>query len=132
MTRSGPPVVTQSSNSKEKEKRKVFHDHGKDSLELAISIGKAQEDKALLKAGKHHQPQAGQPGSERRCTQRKSGTKQKTKLEEVKATIANQRARLKRVKARSRKERPVCAVDQISDPSSNAQDRAPRKRVSFV
>jgi len=126
--------VTQSSNSKEKEKRKVFHDHGKDSLELAISIGKAQEDKALLKAGKHHQPQAGQPRvrSERTHTQRKSGTKQKTKLEEVKATIANQRARLKRVKAKLRKERPVCAVNQISGPSGNAQDRAPRKRVSFV
>ncbi|KAJ8595830.1 hypothetical protein M405DRAFT_806434 [Rhizopogon salebrosus TDB-379] len=126
MTRSGPPVVTPSSNLKEK-KRKVFHEHGKDSLELAVSIGKAQENKALLKAEKHHQPQAGQPRSER--TLRKSGTNKK--LEEVKATIASQRARLKREKAKTRK-RPVCAVHQKSDPSSNAQDHAPRKRVTFT
>ncbi|KAG0701581.1 hypothetical protein DFH29DRAFT_925994 [Suillus ampliporus] len=128
MTRSGPPVVTPPSTLPKEKKRKVFYEHGKDSLELAVSIGKTQEDKALLKAEKHHQPQAGQPRSER--THQKSRTKKK--LEEVKATIASQRARLKREKVKMRKERPERAVHQKSSPSGNAQDRAPRKRVSFA
>ncbi|KAG2040324.1 hypothetical protein BDR03DRAFT_949641 [Suillus americanus] len=127
MTKSGPPVVTPplSTLKENLKKRKVFYEHGKDSLELAVSIGKIQEDKALLKAERHHQPQVGQPRSER--THQKSRTKKK--LEEVKATIANQRARLKREKIKKRKERPVPAVHQKS---SNAQDRVPRKRVSFA
>ncbi|KAG2360482.1 hypothetical protein BDR07DRAFT_142636 [Suillus spraguei] len=128
MTRSGPPIVTPPLSTLKQKKRKVFYEHGKDSLELAVSIGKTQEDKALLKAERHHQPQAGQPRSER--TYQKSRTKKK--LEEVKATIASQRARLKREKAKMRKERPGAAVHQKSSPSSNAQDRAARKRVSFA
>ncbi|KAG1731204.1 uncharacterized protein EDB91DRAFT_1252267 [Suillus paluster] len=128
MTRSGPPVVISPSSTLKEKKRKVFYEHGKDSVELAVSIGKTQEDKALLKAEKHHQPQAGQPRSKR--THQKSRTKKK--LEEVKATIVSQRARLKREKVKMRKERPERAVYQKSSPSSNAQDRAPRKRVSFA
>lgn len=128
MTRSEPPVVTTPLSTLKQKKRKVFHEHGKDSLELAVSIGKTQEDKALLKAERHHQPQAGQPRSERK--HHKSRTNKK--LEEVKATIASQRARLKREKVKMRKARPVPAVHQKSSPSSNAQDRAPRKRVSFA
>ncbi|KAG2126817.1 hypothetical protein DEU56DRAFT_742766 [Suillus clintonianus] len=128
MTRSGPTAVTPPLSTSKQKTRKVFYEHGKDSLELAVSIGKTQEDKALLKAEKHHQPQAGQPRSER--THQKSRTKKK--LEEVKATIVSQRARLKREKVKMRKDRPARAVHQKSSPSSNAQDRAPRKRVSFA
>ncbi|KAG2108023.1 uncharacterized protein F5147DRAFT_837215 [Suillus discolor] len=125
MTKSGPPVVTPPLSTLKEKKRKVFYEHGKDSLDLAVSIGNSQEDKALLKAGRHHQPQAGQPRSGR--IHQKSRTKKK--LEEVKATIAIQRARLKREKVKMRKERPGPADHQKSSP---AQDRAPRKRVSFA
>ncbi|KAG1865412.1 hypothetical protein F4604DRAFT_1683192 [Suillus subluteus] len=135
MTESGPPVVTPPLSTLKQKKRKVFYEHGKDSLELAVSIGKTQEDKALLKAERHHQPQVGWSAPIRAYTSKKQDKKEigkSSKTEEVKATIANQRARLKREKIKKRKERPVPAVHQKSSPSSNAQDRAPRKRVSFA
>ncbi|KAH7890123.1 hypothetical protein F5I97DRAFT_1850328 [Phlebopus sp. FC_14] len=118
--------------SKLKERKsKIFYEHGKDGLDLALSIAKMQEDKALQKMNKYHQQQDGKPRSERRD---RVGDKKK-RLDDTKAMIAKQRAQSKKEKAKSRKESKK-QLGRREDPSSNTsgsvKDSAPRKRVSFV
>ncbi|KAH7924073.1 hypothetical protein BV22DRAFT_1013980 [Leucogyrophana mollusca] len=130
MTRSGQPSkeITGPPILKEK-KRKNFYEHGKDGLELAISIGACQEDKALRKAEKHHQPQPGQPRSDRRD----GNSRPKNKLKETKAIIASQRAQSKREKAKSRKDGASARLDQPLTATPDTVKKLPaRKKVSFA
>ncbi|KIJ12572.1 hypothetical protein PAXINDRAFT_101175 [Paxillus involutus ATCC 200175] len=130
MTKSKQPLdASPSSGSKEK-KARIFYEHGRDALGLALSIAEIQEDKASRKVGKHHQPQAGKSRSKRKET----GDKKK-RLDETKAIIAKQRAQSKKGKARSRKESKN-QLRRPDDSTVNVQgsvtDAAPRKRVSFA
>ncbi|KAF8842639.1 hypothetical protein BDN67DRAFT_965528 [Paxillus ammoniavirescens] len=130
MSKSKQPLDASPSSDLKEKKARIYYEHGKDALGLALSIAEMQEDKASRKAGKHHQPQAGKPRSKRKET----GDKKK-RLDETKAIIAKQRAQSKKGKARSRKQ----SKNQLRHPDNstvNVQgsvtDIAPRKRVSFA
>ncbi|KAH7911106.1 hypothetical protein BJ138DRAFT_1113486 [Hygrophoropsis aurantiaca] len=130
MTRSGQPfkATTGPPILKEK-KRKNFYEHGKDALELAMTVGACQEDKSLRKAEKHHQPQPGQPRSDRKDVK----SRQKNKLKETKAIIASSRARSKREKAKLRKDTPGGQVDRRGTAAPDvAEKSSTRKKVSFA
>ncbi|KIJ63390.1 hypothetical protein HYDPIDRAFT_29638 [Hydnomerulius pinastri MD-312] len=124
------PGALPSSGLKEK-KTKIFYEHGKDGLGLALSIAEMQEDKALRKAEKHHQPQAGKP----RSVRRDRASDKRKRLDETKALIAKQRAQSKKQKVGSHRE----SRDQLQRRDHSkiniqgaAKDPAPRKTVSFA
>ncbi|KAF9228969.1 hypothetical protein BS17DRAFT_772826 [Gyrodon lividus] len=131
MTKPKQPLDASPSSGLKEKKAKIFYEHGKDALGLALSIAEMQEDKRMQKSERHHKPQAGKPRS-----QRKDHTNDKRKqLDETKATIAKQRAQSKKLKAKSRKEsqnRLRHRNDSKVNMQGSATDNAPRKRVSFA
>ncbi|KAF9239087.1 hypothetical protein BU15DRAFT_74777 [Melanogaster broomeanus] len=131
MTKSKQPLHALPSSGIKEKKPKIFYEHGKDALGLALSITSMQEDKVLRKVEKHHQPQAGKPRSERKVR----ATDTTKRLAETKAMITKQRAQSKKEKAKSRKESKVRLRprdDTTVEPQGSVTDTAPRKRVSFA
>ncbi|KAL4065071.1 hypothetical protein J3A83DRAFT_4264145 [Scleroderma citrinum] len=105
-------------------KRKIYYDHGKDGLGLALSIAETEEERVSRRVEKHRQMQAPRSGDHDRT---RTGDK-RNRLEETKAMIAKQRARAKKEKAKSRKDRPKGRNDHVSA----SKPAATRKRVSFA
>ncbi|KAI9570813.1 hypothetical protein HD554DRAFT_2081396 [Boletus coccyginus] len=131
MTESNQTSTVPSSASKKK--TKIFYDHGKDALALALSVANMQEDKALRKAEKHHQPQVGKSLIRRKDRDRVSDKRKR--LEETKVMIAERRAEAKKEKAKSRKESKGRLRQRDGAKTStvdNTPGPGPRKRVSFA
>ncbi|KII89469.1 hypothetical protein PLICRDRAFT_53894 [Plicaturopsis crispa FD-325 SS-3] len=105
---------------------KTFLDE-KGALELAASIAGIQESKAASKSEKHHQAQIGQPRHPRKSKPRASASRDK--LNDTKAMISAQRARLKKNKAKQKSQKPGAAADVQGGPSL---PQKPRKTVSFA
>ncbi|KAF8548483.1 hypothetical protein OG21DRAFT_1606912 [Imleria badia] len=132
MTESNQTSAVPLSVSKEK-KAKIFYEYGKDALELALSVANMQEEKALRKAEKQHQPQVGKSRAERK--DRNRARDKRKRLEEAKAMITKRRADTKKEKGKSRKE-SKSRLRQHDDVKITAPEdttsAAPRKRVSFA
>ncbi|KAL4075222.1 hypothetical protein V8B97DRAFT_2004754 [Scleroderma yunnanense] len=115
-------------------KRKIYYDHGKDGLGLALSIAETEEERVSRRVEKHRQMQVVPARSGQHC----EGTSIRRPRshphglgyikEETKAMIAKQRARAKKEKAKSRKDRPKGRNDHVSA----SKPAATRKRVSFA
>ncbi|KAH0830217.1 hypothetical protein J3R83DRAFT_1574, partial [Lanmaoa asiatica] len=132
MTESNQTSTVPLSVSKEK-KAKIFFEHGKDALGLALSVASMQEEKALRKAEKHHQPQVGKSRALRNDRDRASDRRKQ--LEEAKVMIAKRRAEAKKKKTRSRKESKSRLRQRDNAKITAPEDTtraAPRKRVSFA
>ncbi|KAK0493307.1 hypothetical protein EDD18DRAFT_1356730 [Armillaria luteobubalina] len=103
-----------------------------DTLDLAVSIGELQESKSKGRSDKRP-TQLPRPESTR--TEKQSS---KSRLKEKKAILAAQRSKLKREKAKSRKQIGTHSAgtghktsnDEKEQPSTDRS--APRKRVSFA
>ncbi|KAG6334030.1 hypothetical protein ID866_5061 [Astraeus odoratus] len=123
------PKSRQSSDTKEK-KEKIFYEHGKDGLSLALSIAETEEDKALRKTEKNRRVQEHRYGRHDRASGKKN------RLEETKAMIAKQRVRAKKEKAKSRKgqlKQEECGRASTSKRAvAETAATTPRKRVSFA
>ncbi|KAK0186062.1 hypothetical protein F5146DRAFT_1069107 [Armillaria mellea] len=103
-----------------------------DTLDLAVSIGELQESKSKGRSDKRH-AQLTRPESTR--IEKQSS---KSRLKEKKAILAAQRSKLKKEKAKSRKQigshgtgtGDKTSNDEKEQPSTDRS--APRKRVSFA
>ncbi|KAK0229163.1 hypothetical protein EDD85DRAFT_957564 [Armillaria nabsnona] len=118
--------------AKSKGKRPKRFLEPQDTLDLAVSIGELQESKSKGRSDKRH-TRLMRPESTR--TEKQSS---KSRLKEKKAILAAQRSKLKKEKAKSRKQigshgagtGHKTSNDEKEQPSTDRS--APRKRVSFA
>ncbi|KAF9460914.1 hypothetical protein BDZ94DRAFT_1323746 [Collybia nuda] len=104
-----------------------------DALKLAASIAGMQEEKSLSKVEKHHQAQVGQPHEDRGPRMSTS----RVKLKETKALLAAQRSRVKKDKAKLRKQMQTSSNNppgdvKALDTQSGPVKQITRKTVSFA
>ncbi|PBK70084.1 hypothetical protein ARMSODRAFT_956131 [Armillaria solidipes] len=118
--------------AKSKGKRPKRFLESQDTLDLAVSIGELQESKSKGKSDRRH-TQLTRPESTR--TEKQSSN---SRLKEKKAILAAQRSKLKKERAKSRKQigshgagtGHKTSNDEKEQPSTDRS--APRKRVSFA
>ncbi|KAK0441286.1 hypothetical protein EV421DRAFT_1812442 [Armillaria borealis] len=118
--------------AKSKGKRPKRFLESQDTLDLAVSIGELQESKSKGRSDRRH-TQLTRPESTR--TEKQSSN---SRLKEKKAILAAQRSKLKKEKAKARKQigshgagtGHKTSNDEKEQPSTDRS--APRKRVSFA